>query len=220
MKRICALLVSFLALALSCAAQASSSGQAAETSPSPEPKGFYNTMIGVQIGTYKSSDSRFQEVYGSNTIPQLGLNLSRTIVDFHGLQLDLSLEARTLSKTGAATLGGEQTKISLVPLTAAFRVLVRTKMFIPFVGGGADWDHYSEQSSIANTSGWARGYDIQGGLYFVVPGADSVRVKLYYKYTNLTATANAISVKLGGPEYGIGVSFGFNVLNRAAVVAR
>jgi hypothetical protein len=193
---------------------------AAEGEAGAMPPGFYNMSVGVLLGTHKSSDTRFQDVYGADTALQFGLNLSRTLIYVRGFQVDLSLEARTLSKTGKATLSGEEAKISLIPLTAAGRLLFQTKYIIPFIGAGGDWYHYKEESAIATTSGWARGYHFQGGLYIVVPGADFLRVKLYYKYTKVTATANEISVKLGGPEYGVGLSFGFNFLNGAAVVSR
>ena len=193
---------------------------AAEAEAGAMPPGFYNTSVGVLLGTHRSPDTRFQEVYGANTSLQFGLDLSRTLLYVRGFQVDLSLEARSLMKTGKATLSGEQAKISLIPLTAAGRLLYQTKYIIPFIGAGGDWYHYKEESAIATTSGWARGYHFQGGLYIVVPGADMLRVKLYYKYTKVTATANEISVKLGGPEYGIGLSFGFNFLNGAAVVVR
>jgi opacity protein-like surface antigen len=220
MKQICAALIAVLAITLSLAGQASAPKTTAETAGPAMPPGFFNTTVGFTIGTYKSPDSRFNEVYGANTSSQFGLNLSRTLLDYRGFQVDLSLEARTLSKTGQATLSGEEAKISLMPLTAAGRLLYRTKYIIPFIGAGGDRYHYKEESAIANTSGWANGYHFQGGVYIVVPGADSLRVELYYKYTKVTATANEISVQLGGPEYGIGLSFGFNILNKAAVMVR
>jgi hypothetical protein len=180
--------------------------------------GFYNTTVGIQLGTYRSPDSRFQEVYGNKTSLQPGLNLTRTLLYVQGFQVDLSLEAREFSRTGAATLGGEQTKISVIPLSAAGRLLYQTDYVIPFIGAGGDWYHYNEESTIANTSGWARGYHFQGGVYIVIPGAESLRVKIYYKYTKVTATANEIAVKLGGPEYGIGLSFGFNFADGGVLV--
>jgi hypothetical protein len=71
---------------------------------------------------------------------------------------------------------------------------------------------------LAETSGWASGDHFQGGLYIVIPGMENLRIKLYYKYTRVTATEEEIEVGLGGPEYGLGVSFGFNFLDKALLV--
>jgi hypothetical protein len=193
---------------------------APETEGPAMPAGFCNTTIGFLIGSYKSPDSRFREVYGNKTAIQYGIDLSRSLFYYKGVELDASLEARTFSTTGKATLSGDEAKFSMIPLTVAGRILVQTKYITPFVGAGGDWYHYKEESVLANTSGWASGFHAQGGVFIVVPGADFLRVKLYYKYTKVTATANEISVKLGGSEYGLGLSFGFNFLNGAAIMVR
>jgi hypothetical protein len=182
--------------------------------------GFYNTTAGIMIGTYKNDSGRFGEVYGSGTSIQYGINLSRTLLYFRGFQLDVSGEARTLSKTGQSTLSEDEAKFSMIPLSLAGRLLFQTRYAIPFVGFGADWFNYSEKSVLADSSGSASGYHFQAGVFIVVPGRDNLRIKLYYKFTRVTATENEIEVQLGGPEYGVGVSFGFNVLNRAAFIIR
>jgi len=182
--------------------------------------GFYNTTAGIMIGTYKNDSGRFDEVYGSGTAIQYGINLSRMLLYFRGFQLDISGEARTLSKTGQSTLSEDEAKFSMIPLSLAGRLLFQTKYVIPFVGFGADWFNYSEKSVLADSSGSASGYHFQAGVFIVVPGRDYLRVKLYYKFTRVTATENEIEVQLGGPEYGIGVSYGFNILNKAAFIIR
>jgi opacity protein-like surface antigen len=181
---------------------------------------FYNTTAGIMIGTYKNDSGRFDEVYGSGTSIQFGINLSRTLLYFRGFQLDVSGEARTLSKTGQSTLSGDEAKFSMIPLSLGGRLLFQTKYIIPFIGFGADWFNYSEKSVLADSSGSASGYHFQAGVFIVVPGRDNFRVKLYYKFTKVTALENEIEVPLGGPEYGIGVSYGFNVLNKAVFMIR
>jgi hypothetical protein len=182
------------------------------------PPGFYNTTAGFTIGTYKSPDDRFKEVYGDQTNVQLGINLSRTLLYLKGFQLDISFEARILSLTGKSTLSGDEAKFRMIPLTLGGRLLYQTKYIIPFLGGGLDWYNYKEDSVLASTSGSASGYHFQGGVFVVIPNLDCLRVKLYYKYTKVSATENEIDVQLGGPEYGIGLSFGFNFLNKVAFI--
>jgi len=228
MKQICALLSFILAITLSLAGQVPGSNPAGEenrqaateTGGSSMPLGFFNTTVGFLIGTHKSPDNRFGEVYGNKASLQFGLNLSRILLDMKGFQIDLSLEARLLRRTGKATLSGEGTKITMIPLTVAGRLQYRTKYIVPFIGAGIDWYNYKEESVLADTSGWATGYDLQAGVLIVVPGADSLKVKLYFKHTDVTATENEIDVKLGGPEFGIGLSYGFNFLDKAALIIR
>ena len=148
------------------------------TEPAGEPV-FYNTMVGIMGGSYKNDSPRFGEVYGTGTSLQFGVGLSRTLVNVSGFCLDVSGEARLLSKTGKATLSGEEAKISIYPLSLAGRLLYQTRYIIPFVGYGGDWFNYSEKSALANTSGWASGDHFQGGAYIVVPGMENLRVKIY-----------------------------------------
>jgi hypothetical protein len=182
------------------------------------PPGFYNTTAGFMIGTYKSPDEGYKEVYGTQTDVQFGINLSRTLLYLKGFQFDLSFEARLFSKTGKSTRSGDEAKFRMIPLTLAGRLLYQTKYVIPFLGGGIDWYNYKEDSVVASTSGSATGYHFQAGVFIAIPSLDALRVKLYYKYTKVTATENEIDVQLGGPEYGIGLSFGFNILNKAAFI--
>lgn len=228
MKHICPTAGALLAFSVALAGPAYLPASAAEdaqetkveTAATDTPAGFFNTSFGIMIGTHKSPDSRFGEVFGDTTSLQFGLNLSRTLIDLRGPGLDLSLEARTISKTGKSTVTGTATKLSMLPLSAGGRLFYRTRYVVPFVGAGGDWYHYKETSALANTSGWARGYHVQGGVMVVVPGAEKLRIRLYYKHTKVTATINDIEVKLGGPEYGVGLSYGFNILNKAVLVNR
>ena len=169
-------------------------------------------------GSYRNDSDRFSEVYGSEAALQFGLNFTRSLVYFRGFHLDVAGEARMISKTGQATLSGDEAKIKIYPLTLAAILAVDTKYVIPFVGYGGDWYNYTETSALADTSGSASGDHFQGGLFIIVPGMENLRVKLYYKYTRVTATENEIEVDLGGPEFGFGVSYGFNFLNKALLV--
>jgi hypothetical protein len=86
---------------------------------------------------------------------------------------------------------------------------------MPFLGFGADFYSYEEVSALANTTGSASGTHFQAGLYVIFPGLEALRLKLYYKYTSVTTDdLGGFTVGLGGAEYGLGLSFGFNVLNR------
>lgn len=187
-------------------------------------EGFYNTMVGLSIASYKIPDKRFEEVYGPDASPIYGLSLSRTLVSLGGFQFDLSAEARLYNKTGAATVSQEETKLTMFPvISIAPRLLFQTKYVMFFVGGGIDFYHYKEKSlllpvdlypdqSISNS---VTGSHFQAGVYIIPPTIEFLRIKLYYKFTKVSALENDINVDLGGTEYGVGLSFGFNFLNSA-----
>jgi len=190
-------------------------------------EGFYNTMVGLFVASYKIPDLRFGEVYGPEASPVYGLSLSRTLVSVGGFQFDLSADVRLFTKTGAATVSQEEATFTMFPIISiAPRLLFQTKYAMFFVGGGPDFYHYKEKSvllpvelypdqSISNS---ASGYHIQAGVYIIPPNVDFLRVKIYYKYTKVLTTENEIDVELGSKnEYGIGLSFGFNFLNSALV---
>ncbi len=176
--------------------------------------GFFNTTVGFMVGTYHNPSADFREVYGSKTDMQYGLNLSRTLIYYRGLQLDASLEARTYSKNGSSTLDQTPAKFSMKPITLTGHVLYQTKYAMPFVGIGKDWYSYKEESTLANTSGSTSGWHYELGVYIIIPRIEYLRVKLYYKFAKATTTENDISIDLGGNEYGLGVSFGFNFLRK------
>jgi opacity protein-like surface antigen len=199
-------------------------GAVRTTRPEAEPAAagsrplFFNTTVGVMAGSYKNDSDRFSEVYGGDTSFQFGLNFTRALVYFRGLHLDVSGEARMISKTGRATLSGDEAKIRIFPLTLAAILAYDMKYVSPFVGYGGDWFSYKETSALAETSGWASGDHFQGGLFIGVPGMENLRIKLYYKHTRVTATENEIDVKLGGSEFGFGVSYGFDFQKNALLV--
>jgi hypothetical protein len=185
-----------------------------------EPGGFRNTTLGFTLSSYQIPDQVFKEVYGDEAQLTYGLNLSRTLLRYEGLQLDVSGEIRFYSKSGVSTLDQTPTKFSMTPISLAGRLLYQTPYIIPFVGVGPDWYSYKEESDLVpggKITGNASGWHYQVGVYFVVPTLDFLRLKLYYKFTKVKALQNDFNVDLGGNEYGIGLSFGFNILNKGVI---
>lgn len=182
------------------------------------PAGFYNTTFGIFGGSYSSPSPDFREVYGGETALQYGVNLTRTLLMAKGFQVDATFELRTFSRTGKATLSGDEAKFSMTPITIGGRILYQAKYVMPFIGFGADFYNYEETSALADTSGSANGGHVQAGLYVIFPKVEFLRLKIYYKYTKVTAAAEGFDVGLGGPEYGFGLAFGFNVLKKAMLL--
>jgi len=190
----------------------------AETAGESWPAGFYNMTFAVFGGSYSSPSPDFKDVYGGETALQYGVNLTRTLLNAKGFQVDATFELRTFSKTGKATLSGDEAKFSMTPITIGGRILYQAKYVMPFIGFGADFYKYEETSALANTSGSANGAHFQAGLYVIFPKVEFLRLKIYYKYTKVTAAADGFNVGLGGPEYGFGLTFGFNVLKKAMLM--
>ena len=183
---------------------------------------FYNTMIGLTVGSYKIPDARFAEIYKSEASPIYGLNISRTLVSVGNFQFDVSAEARMYQKTGASTVSQEEAKFSLSPIISiAPRLLFQIKYAILFAGGGVDFYSYKEESSlygaVGSISNSVSGSHFQAGVYIMPPTIEFLRIKLYYKFTKVKALENEIEVELGGNEYGVGLCFGFNFLSGAVI---
>jgi hypothetical protein len=189
-----------------------------ETETGEGPEGFANTMIGAQIGSYQVPSDRFSEIYGKDAIQTFGLSLSRALLQYGGLSLDVEGSIRFYSKTGASTLSQEAATFKMTPISLALRLNYFWKYFQVFVGYGLDWYSYTETSAIADTTGNANGHHFTAGLYLIPPVLDGMlRLKAYYKFTKVTATSNGISVDLGGNEYGVGLSLGFNLFKKGVL---
>jgi hypothetical protein len=188
----------------------------------PPKENFYNTMIGLTVGSYKIPDARFVEIYKDEASPIYGLNLSRTLASVGNFQFDISGEARLYQKTGAATVSQEEAKFSLKPIISIVpRFLFQTKYIMFFVGGGLDFYTYKEESPLYGADGSisnsVSGWHYQAGVYLIPPTIEFLRIKLFYKFTKVRALENEIEVELGGNEYGVGLCFGFNFLSGALV---
>jgi len=183
-----------------------------------EREGFANTMIGVHYGSYLVPDTQFQEIYGKDAPMTLGLSLSRTLVQYQGLSLDVEGSIRFYSKSGASLGDADPATFKMTPISLSGRLNYQWKYFQAFAGFGLDWYSYSETSTIANVTGNANGSHFTAGLYLIPPVLDGMlRLKVYYKFTKVSALANDVAVELGGNEYGVGLSLGFNLFKKGVL---
>jgi hypothetical protein len=175
-------------------------------------------MFGLSYGSYQIPAARFKEVYGPDTTMTFGLSLSRTLVQTGGFSLDLEGGIRVYSKTGAATLSQDTAEFKMTPISASARLSYQWKFFQAFVGYGFDWYSFTETSAVMTTTGNANGHHFMAGVYLIPPVLDGMlRLKAYYKFTKVTASANGFDVDLGGNEYGLGLSFGFNLFTKGVL---
>ena len=189
-----------------------------ETAPAETLLGFANTMIGVNLGSYQIPSAVFKEIYGADATRTLGLTLSRTLIQYQTLSFDVEGGIRFYSKTGASAPDQDAATFKMTPISLALRMNYLWKYFQVFAGYGLDWYSYTETSTIANTTGKANGHHFTGGIYLIPPVLDGIfRLKIYYKSTKVTANSNGIAVDLGGNEYGIGLSLGFNLFKKGVL---
>jgi len=79
------------------------------------------------------------------------------------------------------------------------------------VGIGGDIVSYQENSDFHSTSGSTWGYHLEGGVFIKVPRLKFLMLNLYLKITKAIAQEETIEVDLGGLEFGLGLTFGFDL---------
>jgi len=180
---------------------------------------FATTMIGVHAGSYLIPDTKFQEIYGTEAPMTLGLSLSQTLMRIKGFAIDVEGSIRFYSKTGASVGSAEAATFKMTPISLAGRLNYQWKYIQAFAGFGLDWYRFTETSSFAPpVTGDANGSHFTAGLYLIPPVLNGMlRLKVYYKFTKVSALANDIAVELGGNEYGVGLSLGFNFFRKGVL---
>jgi len=171
---------------------------------------FGNTLISLNYGSYAISSEVFGQVYGQR-VSKWGGSLAKTIIrqDNHNFLLKLGF-SRT-STSGEATITKEPTKFSMSPFSLSAQYMANYIYVIPYVGIGGDIVSYQENSDIHSTSGSTWGYHLEGGIFIKVPRLKFLMLNLYLKITKAIAQEETIEVDLGGLEFGLGLTFGFDL---------
>ena len=164
----------------------------------------------MSYGHYRVSDSRYNEVYSEGGAIY-ALEILQIIKSHHPHSLGIAAGLRFFQSTGQATLTQEETRLKLHPLTFGIRYRLKTKYVMPWIEVGADHYMYEEKSIIHDTDGSTWGYHVQGGIYVPFPGIPSLKLKFYARHTKATAKENGLNINLGGPEFSLGLAFGFNL---------
>lgn len=179
----------------------------------PEEKVIYppfgNTLINLQYGTYFVSSEVFGQVYG-NRISLYGGSISKTILRQNNHNFLINFGFFRTSATGESTVTKEATQFSMTPLSLSIGYMANHPYVIPYIGLGGDLISYQETSDIYSTSGSTWGYHLEGGAFFKVPRLEFLMLKIYLKLSKAVAQENDIEIDLGGLEFGLGLTFGFN----------
>ncbi|MBM3293340.1 MAG: hypothetical protein FJY82_02320 [Candidatus Aminicenantes bacterium] len=178
----------------------------AEEKPRPAP-----TYLGLSLAVRHVSDEVFEEVYGpSGTI--LGLTASQGFFGAQNFELSAVIDIRRMRRDGLSTVSGVETRFGLTPLSLGLEGALVRGVAVLWLGLGGDLAFYREESGLGTTSGSTLGFHIAGGLALHPWKTVPVRFKLFLRWTKAGTTENGIPAELGGPEYGLGVLYGFRLL--------
>lgn len=171
---------------------------------------FGNTLINLNYGTYAISSEVFGQVYGQR-VSKWGGSLAKTVIqkDNHNFLLKLGLSR--ISASGESTVTKEPTNFSMSPFSFSAQYMANYIYVIPYVGLGGDLISYKETSDIYSSSGSTWGYHLEGGVFVKVPRVKFLMLNLYLKITKAIAQEETVEVDLGGLEFGLGLTFGFDL---------
>ncbi|MCX6561127.1 MAG: hypothetical protein NTZ26_11530 [Candidatus Aminicenantes bacterium] len=167
-----------------------------------------NAWLGILGGRFAPSDSVFKEVYGTEGLA-LGLSAGRMLYRSEGFSLAVDLDVRRFAKPGGSTISGTASRLTLIPIAAGLEAAVRRGTVGLWLGGGADWIFYSEDSEWILSRGSAFGFHVAGGL-FLEPASGPI-LKAYIRWSKASKAMEGFTVDLGGTEIGAALLFRFDL---------
>jgi hypothetical protein len=167
-----------------------------------------NAWLGILGGRFAPSDSVFKEVYGTSGLA-LGLSAGRELYRSGDFSLAAGLEVRRFAKSGGSTISGTASRLTLIPIAAGLEAAVRRSVVGLWLGGGADWIFYSEDSEWILSRGSAFGFHFAGGV-FLEPASGPI-LKIYIRWSKATKAMAGFDVGLGGTEIGAALLFRFDL---------
>jgi hypothetical protein len=168
-------------------------------------------FVGLTLASYHLADEVFKEVYGGAGAI-FGLTASWKFFGAKNLGLSAVFDLRRFGRTGASTISQVETRLKLTPASLGVEGSLERGIVILWMAAGYDLYFYREESELQNTSGSTGGFHIAGGLALQPLPSLPLRLKLILRWTKARTTENGIPVELGGPEYGLGVLYGFKLL--------
>lgn len=171
-----------------------------------------STLFGVSALTYRLTDERFMEIFGSRTGWSLGLEWLQVFAPRSRIRPALGIDYSRQSKTGFSTISRTPTALALDPITVWGYVLLEGRPVVPYLGAGVSFYNYKETSALHNSEGRATGYSLQAGMFVHLGRVDFLKLKLFGRWTKASVLVNEISAELGGIAAGLTVLVGFNVL--------
>ena len=125
----------------------------------------------------------------------------------------LSLSLIYISATSDAAYFDETVDLTIMPISLSVLYTRKLGILYPFVGIGADYfsfkEAYPETFNLSSTSDKAFGFSFQTGAFIRI--GSFLSAKTYLAYHNARANGIAGRINLGGTEFGLRLSYHFNL---------
>jgi outer membrane protein W len=155
----------------------------------------------VKGAYFLPTEQVFRDVYGGG--PAYGAEIGV------GLMAGLSLWAGAdyFTKKGQLTFTGEDTEITLMPVSGGLRYTLGAGRLRPYVGAGVVYVKYKETSVIGTVDKGDVGFLGQVGVRFKVAGGFFLDVQA--RYSVCKAKPGDVTADLGGLQAGLGLGIAF-----------
>jgi hypothetical protein len=156
--------------------------------------------VEVKGAFYSSADANFRDIYGGAMKFGLegGLGISKNLAAWAGLDY--------VHKTGTLAISNEETKVSIIPVSAGVRYEIPYGEKLRFhVGAGLQMVLFSEDAPLGTTS--KSGFGLiatAGGMYQV---SSKVSAGLFINWSTCSMTNEDVEFKVGGLDIGVGIEF-------------
>ena len=158
--------------------------------------------IMLKVSSFSPADADFKSIYGG------GMTYGGELSFAAGKSLEFWLGASTFSKTGKTSYTLEETKLSLIPISAGMKLkIMLSKSISPYIAVGAEYVLYKESNAIGSVSASGFGFIGKGGLFVQV--ADFFGLDAHLAYSSCTITSTDFKFDVGGLEFGAGLVFIF-----------
>jgi hypothetical protein len=151
--------------------------------------------LGLKGSFFSSENATFRDVYGSAF--KIGLEGGMPIAESFSVWAGLDY----VHKTGALTLTQEETKVTLIPLSAGVRYEIPAGTNLRFhLGAGIQEVFFTEDSVLGTTHESALGFIAKaGGVYRLT---DAVGAGVFVAWSTCKMTHESVDFKVGGIDFG------------------
>lgn len=171
--------------------------------------GLPSILIGASAAYQSLSDPRFLEIFDSNQGFGYGLDFVLVLVPMSRVRPAIGVDYQRLVKSGASSISQTPTELILEPITVSAFLLYDTRPVAPYIGVGVCFYHYGEKSALHDTDGSATGVSLQAGLFLHFGRQNFFKMKVFGRWTKVTALENDVEFELGGTALGLTALFGF-----------
>lgn len=180
--------------------------------PAPSTLVLPSTLFGMSVISFRLSDERFTEVFGSQTGWSAGFEFVQLFAPRSRVRPGLGVDYSRVSKSGFSTVTETPTSLVLDPVTVSGFLVYEARPVSPFLGAGVAFCRYRETSALHNTEGSTTGYSFQAGMFIHLGRLDFLKLKIFGRWTKAPVLVNGIQANLGGTALGLTVLAGFNIL--------